>query len=80
MTRMNRITEAAGIWLAAAALMLFTGGSAWAFSRPGLPVEYLDVPSAAMGRDIRVQFQYEGPHAVYLLDGMRARDSSAGQR
>jgi diacylglycerol O-acyltransferase/trehalose O-mycolyltransferase len=25
---------------------------AGAFSRPGLPVEYLQVPSAAMGRDI----------------------------
>jgi diacylglycerol O-acyltransferase/trehalose O-mycolyltransferase len=28
-----------------------------AFSRPGLPVEYLDVYSASMGRDIRIQFQ-----------------------
>ena len=28
-----------------------------AFSRPGLPVEYLDVYSASMGRDVRVQFQ-----------------------
>ena len=28
-----------------------------AFSKPGLPVEYLDVPSASMGRDIRIQFQ-----------------------
>nr|AAB20775.1 antigen A 31 kda component [Mycobacterium paratuberculosis, C-286, Peptide Partial, 26 aa] [Mycobacterium avium subsp. paratuberculosis] len=26
------------------------------FSRPGLPVEYLQVPSAGMGRDIIVQF------------------------
>ena len=30
--------------------------TAGAFSRPGLPVEYLDVPSAGMGRDIRIQF------------------------
>nr|AAB22871.1 antigen 85C=secreted protein {N-terminus} [Mycobacterium tuberculosis, Peptide Partial, 37 aa] [Mycobacterium tuberculosis] len=37
------------------------------FSRPGLPVEYLQVPSASMGRDIKVQFQGGGPHAVYLL-------------
>src|ERR1700757_2004086 len=29
--------------------------TAGAFSRPGLPVEYLQVPSAAMGRDIQVQ-------------------------
>jgi S-formylglutathione hydrolase FrmB len=31
-------------------------------------VEYLMVPSAAMGRDIPVAFQSGGPHAVYLLD------------
>jgi diacylglycerol O-acyltransferase/trehalose O-mycolyltransferase len=31
--------------------------SAAAFSREGLPVEYLDVYSAAMGRNIRVQYQ-----------------------
>ena len=48
-----------------------TGGSATAgaFSRPGLPVEYLMVPSPAMGRDIKVQFQGGGPHSVLLLDG-----------
>ncbi len=28
-----------------------------AFSRPGLPVEYLDVYSPSMGRDVRVEFQ-----------------------
>ena len=28
-----------------------------AFSKPGLPVEYLDVYSASMGRDIRIQYQ-----------------------
>jgi diacylglycerol O-acyltransferase/trehalose O-mycolyltransferase len=56
------------------------GGSATAgaFSRPGLPVEYLMVPSPSMGRDIKVQFQYGGPHAVYLLDGLRARDDYNG--
>src|SRR3954470_6633133 len=31
--------------------------TASAFSRAGLPVEYLDVYSAAMGRNIRVQYQ-----------------------
>jgi len=41
-------------------------------------VEVLDVPSAAMGRDIRVQFQGGGPHAVYLLDGLRAQDDRNG--
>jgi len=39
------------------------GGSATAgaFSRPGLPVEYLMVPSPSMGVDIKVQFQSGGP-------------------
>lgn len=60
---------------------------AGAFSREGLPVEYLDVYSASMGRNIRVQFQAAGgaptptsgpAKAVYLLDGMRARDDYNG--
>ena len=58
------------------------GGSATAgaFSRPGLPVEYLQVPSAAMGRDIKVQFQSGGPNspAIYMLDGLRAQDDFNG--
>jgi S-formylglutathione hydrolase FrmB len=35
-------------------------------------VEYLTVPSAAMGRDIPVAFMAGGPHAVYLLDAFNA--------
>src|SRR5829696_7243155 len=35
-------------------------------------VEYLMVPSAAMGRDIPVAFMAGGPHAVYLLDAFNA--------
>jgi diacylglycerol O-acyltransferase/trehalose O-mycolyltransferase len=49
-----------------------------AYSRQGLPVEQLDVPSPAMGRNIRIQFQGGGPHAVYLLDGLRALDDGSG--
>ncbi|BBY55132.1 esterase family protein [Mycobacterium koreense] len=52
--------------------------SAAAFSPEGLPVEYLQVPSAAMGRDIKVEFQGGGPHALYLLDGLRAQDDYSG--
>ncbi|MDR3663593.1 MAG: alpha/beta hydrolase family protein [Mycobacterium sp.] len=54
--------------------------TAGAFSRPGLPVEYLQVPSPAMGRDIKIQFQSGGPNspAVYLLDGLRAQDDYNG--
>src|ERR1700759_3458839 len=58
------------------------GGSATAgaFSRPGPPGGYLAVPSAAMGRDIKVQFQSGGANApaLYLLDGMRAQDDFNG--
>src|SRR5689334_19219309 len=53
--------------------------TAGAFSRPGLPVEYIMVPSPSMGRDIKIQFQKgSGSHAVYLLDGLRARDDFNG--
>ena len=54
--------------------------TAGAFSRPGLPVEYLQVPSPSMGRDIKIQFQSggEGSPAVYLLDGLRAQDDFNG--
>jgi S-formylglutathione hydrolase FrmB len=38
-------------------------------------VEYLMVPSGAMGRDIPVAFLGGGPHAVYLLDAYDAGDT-----
>ncbi|WP_231976798.1 esterase family protein [Mycobacterium sp. E740] len=65
------------------AALLFAGvvvqtPSAAAYSRDGLPVESLDVPSPSMGRNVRVQFQGGGPHSVYLLDGLRARDDASG--
>ncbi|MCV7253628.1 esterase family protein [Mycolicibacterium fluoranthenivorans] len=55
--------------------------AAQAFSREGLPVEYLDVFSTAMNRNIRVEFQgtgAPGSRAVYLLDGLRAQDDYNG--
>ena len=65
---------------------LFGGGivgtgplpTASAYSRAGLPVEGLQVPSASMGRNILVQFQGGGPHAVFLLDGLRAQEDFSG--
>ena len=37
------------------------------------------VPSPSMGRDIKIQFQKgTGSHAVYLLDGLRAREDFNG--
>jgi diacylglycerol O-acyltransferase/trehalose O-mycolyltransferase len=91
-------TTAAAV-LALSAVTSVVEPAANAFSREGLPVEYLDVYSTAMGRNIRVQFQpahtpqapapegtpapaTETPtapsRAVYLLDGMRARDDYNG--
>jgi diacylglycerol O-acyltransferase / trehalose O-mycolyltransferase len=61
-------------------LVAVVGGAATAgaFSKPGLPVESLQVPSPSMGRNIKVQFQGGGQHAVYLLDGLRAQDDYNG--
>lgn len=40
--------------------------------------EFLSVPSPSMGHNITVEFQGGGPAAVYLLDGLRARDDRSG--
>ena len=73
-------------WLAAA----IGPPAAQAFSREGLPVEYLDVYSSAMGRSVRVEFQAgaaggataptsgPGGKSIYLLDGLRAQDDYSG--
>ena len=78
----RRLTVAALAAAVLPGLVSAVGGSATAgaFSRPGLPVEYLMVPSAGMGRDIKIQFQNGGPNApgVYLLDGLRAQDDFNG--
>ena len=78
----RRLTIAAIAAAALPGLVGLAGGAATAgaFSRPGLPVDYLQVPSGAMGRNIKVQFQSGGPNspAVYLLDGLRAQDDYNG--
>ena len=78
----RRLTMAAAAAALLPGLVSVSGGSptAEAFSRPGLPVEYLMVPSPSMGRDIKVQFQSGGANspAVYMLDGLRARDDFSG--
>jgi diacylglycerol O-acyltransferase / trehalose O-mycolyltransferase len=88
--RLRRLLAVAAAVLTLPALAVVVGGTpnADAFSREGLPVEYLDVYSTAMGRNIRVQFQAGGAaaptsspggsRAVYLLDGMRAQDDYNG--
>ena len=82
-SRLRRLLAVAAALLTLPAVSVVVGGSpsANAFSREGLPVEYLDVYSTSMGRNIRVQFQPAGAassKAVYLLDGMRARDDYNG--
>jgi diacylglycerol O-acyltransferase / trehalose O-mycolyltransferase / mycolyltransferase Ag85 len=78
----RRASYATMVALMLPAMVGLAGGSATsgAFSRPGLPVEYLMVPSPSMGRDIKVQFQSggNGSPAVYLLDGLRAQDDFNG--
>jgi diacylglycerol O-acyltransferase / trehalose O-mycolyltransferase len=77
---LRRLVVAAAAAVVMCGLVAIAGGSATANadSRPGLPIEYLSVSSQSMGRDVRVQFQGGGPHAVYLLDGLRARDDRNG--
>ena len=78
----RRLTVAAFAVAVLPGLIGLLGGTATAgaFSRPGLPVEYLQVPSGGMGRSIKVQFQSGGANspAVYLLDGLRAQDDYNG--
>ena len=77
---LRRTAAAAAAALCLPGLIGAVGGSATAsaFSRPGLPVLYLDVPSPSMNRNIRVQFQGGGEHAVFLMDGLRAQDDFSG--
>ncbi|MDT5332778.1 MAG: diacylglycerol O-acyltransferase / trehalose O-mycolyltransferase [Mycobacterium sp.] len=78
----RRLAAAATAAVVLPGLVGFAGGSATAaaFSSPGLPIEYLDVPSQSMGRDIRVEFLSGGADspALYLLDSMEAGDDYNG--
>ena len=54
-------------------LVVVLGLCIWnALTAKAADIEYLMVPSAAMGRDVPVAFQAGGPHAVYLLDAFDA--------
>jgi S-formylglutathione hydrolase FrmB len=59
-----------GVLIAVLALCLWTAPQGRAAG-----VEYLMVPSGAMGREIPVAFTGGGPHAVYLLDAFDAGDT-----
>ncbi|CAJ1501573.1 alpha/beta hydrolase family protein [[Mycobacterium] burgundiense] len=60
------------------AMFLIVGPSPQAKAVSQVPIEYLDVPSPSMGRNIRIEFLGGGPHSVYLLDGLRAQEDSNG--
>jgi S-formylglutathione hydrolase FrmB len=68
LSRLLRLT--ARLFVVMAMGVSMTGIVGVANAAPG--VEYLMVPSAAMGRDIPVAFLGGGPHAVYLLDAFDA--------
>ncbi|MCV7298830.1 esterase family protein [Mycobacterium barrassiae] len=85
-TKPARALRRLAITVAAAALLpgvvdaVDGSPSATAFSNPNLPVEQLEVPSAAMARTIRVEFLSGGTDspALYLLDSMEAGDDFNG--
>jgi len=76
--RAHRLAAAISAALLLPGLATIAAPSAGAFSRAGLPIEIFYVPSPAMNRNIRVEFQGGGPHAVYLLDGLRAEEETNG--
>jgi len=67
----RRFTVAALATVLLPGIIGFAGGSATAgaFSRPGLPVEYLMVPSASMGRDIATALGDEVPVFLTIMNG-----------
>jgi diacylglycerol O-acyltransferase / trehalose O-mycolyltransferase len=77
--RLRRLLAIAAVVLTVPALAVVVGGApnANAFSREGLPVEYLDVYSTAMGRNIRVQFQPGGAAAPTSSPGGAAAPTSS---
>src|SRR6478609_10435354 len=69
--RLRRLLAIAAAVFTVPALAVIVGSApnANAFSREGLPVEYLDVYSTSMGRNIRVQFQPGGAAAPTFSPG-----------
>ncbi len=61
-----------GITVLRVLLVAVVGMCPWTATANAADVEYLMVPSAAMGRDIPVAFRSGGPHAVFLLDAFDA--------
>src|SRR6476620_7772046 len=77
--RLRRLLAIAAAVFTVPALAVIVGSApnAHAFSREGLPVEYLDVYSTSMGRNIRVQFQPGGAAAPTFSPGGAAAPTSS---
>jgi diacylglycerol O-acyltransferase / trehalose O-mycolyltransferase len=77
---LGRLTAATILAAALPGLVGVTGGSATAVAFSSVAVEQLEVPSQAMGRNIRVEFTSAGPGtpALYLLDSMEAGEDANG--
>lgn len=76
----GRLTVATIVAAALPGLVNVAGGSATAVAFSSVAVEQLEVPSQAMGRNIRVEFASGGPDtpALYLLDSMEAGEDHNG--
>lgn len=76
----GRLTVATIMAAALPGLVGVTGGSATVVAFSSVAVEQLEVPSQAMGRNIRVEFTSGGPDtpALYLLDSMEAGEDANG--
>jgi diacylglycerol O-acyltransferase / trehalose O-mycolyltransferase len=77
---MRRVGFAIAVAAVLLAFIAVTGNSATAWAFSSVAVEQLQVPSASMGRDIRIEFLSggTGSHALYLLDSMEAGDDFNG--
>ncbi len=73
---MRRLLVALAAMLTLFGLTAVSVPAANAFSREGLPVEYLDVYSAAMGRAVRVEFESGGAAAPTSGSGSAAAPTS----
>ncbi|OBH18396.1 esterase family protein [Mycolicibacter terrae] len=74
----GRVRRAANVIVSAGILPGVIGLAASPAPAGAAGPEFLSVPSPGMGHNITVEFQGGGPAAVYLLDGLRARDDRSG--
>jgi len=74
------VTAAAALVLPGLVGVVGESATAAAYSSPGLPIEYLEVPSQGMGRNVKVEFLSGSPDspALYLLDSMEAGEDANG--